>query len=90
MTMNARIDRAETVFLGSMATPKTERRAALAFAGGQAWEARVFALARDAVFGGVERSRARRDLNLLTDHELADIGMTRGDIDRVLAEGETR
>ena len=88
--MNARIDRAETVFLGSLASPEAERHAALAFAGGQAWQGRLVARVQDAVYGWLERSRARRELNRLTDHELADIGMTRGDIDRVLRESETR
>ena len=31
-----------------------------------------------------ERSRARRELQRLTDHDLADIGLSRGDIDSAL------
>jgi uncharacterized protein YjiS (DUF1127 family) len=89
-TMNVRIDRAETVFLGSFASPRSERHADLAFAGGEAWQQRVLARVRDTLYGWAERSRARRELAALTDHELADIGLNRGDIDRVVLEGETR
>ena len=81
--MNARIDRAETVFLGPLASPEAERRTALAYAGAEAWQARMLARLHEATVGWLERVRARRELAGLTDRELADIGITRGDIDSV-------
>jgi uncharacterized protein YjiS (DUF1127 family) len=81
--MNARIDRAETVFLGPFNAASSERRTALAFAGAEDWSARL----RQTLFGWVETLRTRAALGALNDRELADIGLTRGDIDRV-AEGQ--
>jgi len=80
--MNARIDRAETVFLGPFDSATAERRTALAFAGAADWSARL----RQTLFGWVETLRTRAALGALNDRELADIGLTRGDIDRI-AEG---
>jgi uncharacterized protein YjiS (DUF1127 family) len=44
---------------------------------------RVVARLREATFGWFERARARAELARLTERELADIGITRGDIHRV-------
>lgn len=81
--MNARIDRAETIFLGPLASPEAERRTALAYAGAEAWRQRMLARLREATLGWVERLRARAELAGLTDRELADIGIARSDIHRV-------
>ncbi|TCZ57991.1 DUF1127 domain-containing protein [Roseicella aquatilis] len=44
----------------------------------------------NALFGWVQRSRLRAELEALSDRELADIGLTRGDIRRVLVEAEAK
>ncbi len=46
---------------------------------------RLLAKVRDAVRGWFERSRARRALYEMDDRMLADIGITRGDIENVLS-----
>ena len=42
----------------------------------------------DALFGWVKRARIRAELDSLSDRDLADIGLTRGDFGRVLGEAE--
>jgi uncharacterized protein YjiS (DUF1127 family) len=51
----------------------------------------AFSLLSDAIFGNKrsrEQSRAIRDLKSLTDKDLADIGISRYDIERVVMEGK--
>ena len=79
--MNARIDRAETVFFGPFDPATSGQRTALGFAGTEAWQNRL----RQMLFGWVDTLRTRAELGALNDRELADMGLTRGDIDRVAA-----
>jgi uncharacterized protein YjiS (DUF1127 family) len=51
----------------------------------------AFSLLSDAIFGKLrssEQSRAIRDLKAMTDKDLADIGISRYDIERVVMEGK--
>lgn len=43
----------------------------------------VFASIRERVVGWNDTRRTRRALNALSDRDLADIGLTRADVDRV-------
>lgn len=70
--------------------PAAEQRDQLRDAAGRANETALFqGLARfaDKVFGWPARARLRAELGSLSERELVDIGLTRGDIDRV-ATGE--
>lgn len=92
--MDARLTRAEAAYLLPLpTTPELERARALRLAAAEAYHAgltqgarQLFARVGDALFGRVRRARIRAELASLSDRELADIGLTRGDIDRVLAE----
>ena len=51
----------------------------------------AFSLLSDVIFGhsrSREQSRAIRDLKAMTDKDLADIGINRYDIERVVMEGK--
>jgi uncharacterized protein YjiS (DUF1127 family) len=94
--MDARLTQAESAYLVS-AAPSVERERAMALrlAASQAYRASLLRgathlLARlgDALFGWVERARIRAELGSLTDRELADIGLSRGDIGRVIDASE--
>lgn len=91
--MDARLTQAESAYLipGS-ASPARERAVAQRLAAGEAHQAGLMrgaahALARlgDVLFGWIERARIRAELNSLTDRDLADIGLSRGEIGRVVA-----
>jgi uncharacterized protein YjiS (DUF1127 family) len=94
--MDARLTRAEAAYLLPLpATPELERARALRLASAEAHQAGLVratghALARlgDALFGWVRRARIRAELGSLNDRELADIGLTRGEIDRALDAAE--
>jgi uncharacterized protein YjiS (DUF1127 family) len=94
--MDARLTQAESAYLVSAApSMERERAMALRLAASKAYRARLLhgtaqLLARlgDALFGWVERARIRAELNSLNDRELADIGLSRGDIGRVIGESE--
>ncbi|MBL6456147.1 DUF1127 domain-containing protein [Belnapia sp. T6] len=66
--------------------PAAEQIAALREAAGRANQAKLLqGLARiaDVVFGWPARARVRAELASLSDRELTDIGLTRGDLDAV-------
>jgi len=89
LIMDARLTKAEAAFLLPFHTSRAEdARDALRLAAGRAFEgtlAQGLARVADAVLGWPARAEARAELNRLTDRELADIGLTRGDIPRVVA-----
>jgi uncharacterized protein YjiS (DUF1127 family) len=77
-------------------TPEQERVRALRRAAAEAYQAglaratgQVLARLGDTFFGWVRRARIRAELESLTDHELADIGLTRSDIDRVVSGADS-
>ncbi|WP_431268954.1 DUF1127 domain-containing protein [Dankookia sp. P2] len=92
--MDARLIQAESAYLLPLpSSPERERAVAERIAAGEAYQTSLLRgvthlLARigDALFGWIERARLRAELASLTDRELADIGLTRGDFDRVLGE----
>lgn len=95
--MDARLTQAESAYLLPLsADPARERAVAQRLAAGEAYEAGLLrsamhGLARlgDTLFGWVARARIRAELESLSDRDLADIGLSRGDIERVLqAEAE--
>src|SRR4051812_29590169 len=94
--MDARLTQAESAYLVS-AAPSVERERAMALrlAAGKAYRAellrgtaRLLARLGDALFGWIGRARIRAELDSLSDRELADIGLSRGDIGRVIGESE--
>jgi uncharacterized protein YjiS (DUF1127 family) len=96
--MDARLTQAEAAYLlPQSADPALERTRSLRYAAGAAYEAGLVrsagqALARlgDALFGWARRARARAELAGLTDRELADVGLTRGEIGRVVDAADLR
>jgi uncharacterized protein YjiS (DUF1127 family) len=94
--MDARLTRAEAAYLLPLpTTPELERARALRLEAAEASQAALTraagrALARlgDALFGWVRRARIRAELASLSDRELADIGLTRGEIDRATEQAE--
>jgi uncharacterized protein YjiS (DUF1127 family) len=94
--MDARLTQAESAYLVSAApSAERERAMALRMAAGKAYRASLLRgttqrLARlgDMLFGWVERARIRAELDSLSDRELADIGLSRGDIGRVTDKSE--
>ncbi|MEN0073549.1 MAG: DUF1127 domain-containing protein [Paracraurococcus sp.] len=94
--MDSRLLRAEAAYLLPLpATPAEERARALRLAAAEAYQAglaragqALFARLGEALFGWARRARIRAELEALSDRELADIGVTRGEISRVLAEAE--
>jgi uncharacterized protein YjiS (DUF1127 family) len=95
--MDARLTQAESAYLVS-AAPSAERERAVAqrLAAGEAYQAgllrgaaQLLARLGDALFGWVERARIRAELDSLSDRDLADIGLSRGEIGRMLGEAET-
>jgi uncharacterized protein YjiS (DUF1127 family) len=94
--MDARLSQAESAYLLPLA-PSAERERALAqrLAAGEAYQAGLLRGAAqllgrlgDALFGWVGRARLRAELNALSDRDLADIGLSRGDIGRVVDRSE--
>lgn len=84
--MDARLAKADAAFL--LPSAAADQREALRLAAGRAFEsdlAHRLRRAADALFGWSARARVRHELMALTDRELADIGLTRGDIGRVVA-----
>ena len=94
--MDARLTQAESAYLVPVApSVERERAMALRMAASKAYRASLLRaatglLARlgDALFGWVERARIRAELTSLSDRELADIGLARGDIGRVVSKPE--
>ncbi|MDO9706999.1 DUF1127 domain-containing protein [Paracraurococcus lichenis] len=90
--MDARLSAAEASYLLPAATNAQQERAqALRLEAAEAHQAqlaqagrRMLARLGDTVFGWVARARIRAELNSLSDRELADIGLSRGDIEHVL------
>ncbi|MFC7474343.1 DUF1127 domain-containing protein [Dankookia sp. GCM10030260] len=90
--MDARLTQAEAAYFTSVgASPARDRAVAQRLAAGKAYEASLLhgairGLARlgNALFGWVERARVKAQLDSLTDRDLADIGLTRNDIGRVI------
>ena len=89
--MDARMTKAEAALLLPLPrNPAAEQMASLREAAGRANQAAlVKGLARiaHAILGWPARARLRAELASLTERELADIGLTRGDLSRV-ARGE--
>ncbi|SDB65622.1 DUF1127 domain-containing protein [Belnapia rosea] len=89
--MDARMTKAEAALLLPLPrNPAAEQMASLREAAGRANQAAlVKGLARiaDAILGWPARARLRAELASLSERELADIGLTRGDLSRV-ARGE--
>jgi uncharacterized protein YjiS (DUF1127 family) len=94
--MDARLTQAEAAYLVPAApSAERERAVALRLAAGEAYQAGLLrgtanSLARlgHALFGWVGRARLRAELNALSDRDLADIGLSRGDIARVVGASE--
>lgn len=90
--MHARLNRAEAAYLlPATLSPAEERLRSLRIAAAEAHQAmlrrtatRLLARVGDALLGWVRRAQVRAELASMTDHELADIGIARGDIDRVV------
>jgi uncharacterized protein YjiS (DUF1127 family) len=86
--MDARITKAEAALLLPLPrNPAAEQIASLREAAGRANQTAVmqgFARLADLVFGWPARLRLRAELASLSERELADIGLTRGDIGRVV------
>lgn len=83
--MDARFAKSEVAYL-LPATPMADQVEAIRFAAGRARDAALaqgVARAVRRVLGWPARRRARAELTALTNRELADIGLNRGDIDRV-------
>ncbi|MBK1658418.1 DUF1127 domain-containing protein [Paracraurococcus ruber] len=91
--MDARLTRAEAAYLLPLpVSPALERARALRLEAAAAYQAGLTEGARqllarlgDALFGWAARARARAELGALTDRELADIGLSRGEIERAVA-----
>jgi uncharacterized protein YjiS (DUF1127 family) len=85
--MNAHMTKAEAALLLPFPrNPAAEQRDALRDAAGRANETALLqGLARlaDKILGWPARARLRAELASLSERELVDIGLTRGDIDRV-------
>lgn len=94
--MDPRLLRVEAAYLLPLpASPAAERARALRIAAAEAYQAGLARAGRafftrlgEALFGWARRARIRAELEALSDRELADIGVTRGEIGRVLAEAE--
>src|SRR3954470_5203591 len=94
--MDARLTQAESAYLVSATiSAERERAMALRLAASKAYRAslvrgatQLVARLGDLLFGWVERARLRAELGSLTDRELADIGLSRGDIGRVIDASE--
>ena len=94
--MDARLTQAESAYLLPVSpSPERERAVAERIAAGEAYQAGLLRgathlLARigNVLFGWIERARIKAELSSLSDRELADIGLTRSDFDRVLGEPE--
>ena len=94
--MDARLSQAESAYLLPVArSAERERAVAQRLAAGEAHQAGLLRgathlLARlgNALFGWVERARIRAELDSLSDRELSDIGLSRGDIGRVIGGPE--
>ena len=94
--MHARNSRAEAAYLLPVTlSPAEERMRALNLAAAEAHQAalgrafrRAAHLIGGALLGWVRRARVRAELASMTEHELADMGLTRGDIDRVVGAAE--
>jgi uncharacterized protein YjiS (DUF1127 family) len=83
--MDARFTKSEVAYL-LPATPMADQVEAIRFAAGRARDAALVqgvARAVRRVLGWPARLRARAELSALSARELADIGLTRSDIDRV-------
>jgi len=86
-SMDARLTQAEDAYL-IPAAPAQERDRAQHIAAAEAYQAglgRGLARLGDALFGWVQRARLRAELAALSDRDLADIGLTRGEIGRAVA-----
>ncbi|RAI57292.1 DUF1127 domain-containing protein [Roseicella frigidaeris] len=94
--MDPRLLRAEAAYLLPLpASPAEERARALRLAAAEAYQAglgragqALLARLDNALFGWVRRSRVRAELEALSDRELADIGVSRGEIGRIVVEAE--
>jgi uncharacterized protein YjiS (DUF1127 family) len=85
--MDARLTLAESAYL-IPATPAQERDLTQRIAAAEAHKAglgRRLARLGDALFGWVQRARLRAEFAALSDRDLADIGLTRGEIGRAVA-----
>ena len=86
--MDARMTKAEAALLLPLPrNPAAEQIASLREAAGRANQAALLhGLARiaDAIFGWPARARLRAELASLSERELTDIGLTRGDLDSVV------
>lgn len=96
--MDARMTKAEAaLLLPAHKTPAADRVEAIRLAAAAArdaalasWLGRVFHRILDRVVEWQEKQLAMRELNALSDRELADIGLTRGDLPRILAKPARR
>lgn len=94
--MDARLTQAESAyFMPVTPSPERERAVAQRLAAGEAYQAglqrgaaRLVSRIGHALFGWVERARLRAELASLSDRDLADIGLSRGDIGRVIAASD--
>lgn len=85
--MDLRITRAEIALFAPPLRGTTDRVEALRLAAGRAHDAALLAVARRVMdgFGAMVRGRrTRRALAALSDRQLADIGLVRADIDRMV------
>jgi uncharacterized protein YjiS (DUF1127 family) len=96
--MDARMTKAEAaLLLPSPNTPVADRIEAIRLAAAAArdatvtsWLGRAFHRVLDRLVEWQHNQLAMRELNALTDRELADIGLTRGDLPRILAKPARR
>lgn len=96
--MDARMTKAEAaLLLPSPATPVADRIEAVRLAAAAArdaaitsWLGRFFHRIIDRVVEWQHKQIAMRELYALSDRELADIGLTRGDLPRILAKPARR
>lgn len=96
--MDARMTKAEAaLLLPSPKTPVADRVEAIRLAAAAArdaaitsWLGRAFHRILDRVLDWQHRQLAMRELYALSDRELADIGLTRGDLPRILAKPARR
>ncbi len=86
--MSARITKAEVAFLFPTArNDAADRNEALRLAGARAHQAAVMATLHrlaDRVIGWPARARARAELSAMGARELADLGLTRSEIDAAI------